>query len=174
MFSVVTSVTRGNSVGSNRNSGIREQRESNKMGTKRRVLAEARREAQKTTHFAKLNNVPTSPRKICLIANMIRGMEVSHAPGVLEFSNKEAVTRVKKLLRSTIVNWEQRGGRKAGVGELCISSISVDCAITLKRMRPVSQGRDYRIRRYSDYVTLFVDTLSRNDGQNQLVNETEG
>ena len=97
---------------------------------------------------------------------MIRGMEVFRALGVLKFSNKEAAARVEKLLRSAIANWEQKNERKAEAGELCVSSISVDCATTLKRMRPAPQGRGYRIRKRSNHVTLFVDTLSKNDSQN--------
>lgn len=133
------------------------------MGARKRISAEARKEAQKTMYFAKLNNVPTSPRKMRLVADMIRGMEVFRALGVLKFSNKEAAARVEKLLRSAIANWEQKNERKAEAGELCVSSISVDCA---KRMRPASQGRGYRIRIRSNHVTLFVDTLSKNDSQN--------
>ena len=131
------------------------------MGARKRISAEARKEAQKTMYFAKLNNVPTSPRKMRLVADMIRG-----ALGVLKFSNKEAAARVEKLLRSAIANWEQKNERKAEAGELCVSSISVDCATTLKRMRPAPQGRGYRIRKRSNHVTLFVDTLSKNDSQN--------
>ena len=131
------------------------------MGARKRISAEARKEAQKTMYFAKLNNVPTSPRKMRLVADMIRGMEVFRALGVLKFSNKEAAARVEKLLRSAIANWEQKNERKAEAGELC-----VDCATTLKRMRPAPQGRGYRIRKRSNHVTLFVDTLSKNDSQN--------
>ena len=129
------------------------------MGARKRISAEARKEAQKTMYFAKLNNVPTSPRKMRLV-------EVFRALGVLKFSNKEAAARVEKLLRSAIANWEQKNERKAEAGELCVSSISVDCATTLKRMRPAPQGRGYRIRKRSNHVTLFVDTLSKNDSQN--------
>ena len=82
------------------------------MGARKRISAEARKEAQKTMYFAKLNNVPTSPRKMRLVADMIRGMEVFRALGVLKFSNKEAAARVEKLLRSAIANWEQKNERK--------------------------------------------------------------
>ena len=108
--------------------------------------------------FAKLNNVPTSPRKMRLVADMVRGMEVSRALGVLKFSNKEAAARVEKLLRSAIANWEQKNGRTAEDGELYITRIFVDGAATLKRMRPAPQGRGYRIRKRSNHVTIFVDT----------------
>ncbi|MFA6766948.1 MAG: uL22 family ribosomal protein, partial [Parabacteroides sp.] len=86
--------------------------------------------------------------------------------GILKFSNKEAAAKVEKLLRSAVANWEQKNERKAEAGELCISSICVDGATTLKRMRPAPQGRGYRIRKRSNHVTLFVDTLSKNDSQN--------
>ena len=81
------------------------------MGARKRISAEARKEAQKTMYFAKLNNVPTSPRKMRLVADMIRGMEVFRALGVLKFSNKEAAARVEKLLRSAIANWEHKNER---------------------------------------------------------------
>ncbi|OAV64351.1 50S ribosomal protein L22 [Bacteroidales bacterium Barb6] len=136
------------------------------MGARKRISAEARKEAQKTQYFAKLRNVPTSPRKMRLVADMVRGMEVSRALGVLKFSNKEAAARVEKLLRSAVANWEQKNERKAEDGEtLYISAISVDGATTLRRMRPAPQGRGYRIRKRSNHVTLFVDTLSKNDSQ---------
>ena len=93
-----------------------------------------------------------------LVTDMVRGMEVSRALGVLKFSNKEAAARVEKLLRSAIANWEQKNGRTAEDGELYITRIFVDGAATLKRMRPAPQGRGYRIRKRSNHVTIFVDT----------------
>ena len=128
------------------------------MGARKRISAEARKEAQKSVSFAKLNKVPSSPRKMRLVADMIRGMEVSRALGVLKFSNKEAAAKVEKLLRSAIANWEQKNERKADTGELFVSTIKVDCSTILKRMRPAPQGRGYRIRKRSNHVTLFVDT----------------
>jgi large subunit ribosomal protein L22 len=109
-------------------------------------------------YFAKLRDVPTSPRKMRLVADMIRGMEAFRALGVLKYSNKEASARVEKLLRSAIANWEEKNERKAENGELYITSISVDSARMLKRMRPAPQGRGYRVRKRSNHVTLFVDT----------------
>lgn len=134
------------------------------MGARKRISAEQRKEAQKTMYFAKLRNVPTSPRKMRLVADMIRGMEAFRALGVLKFSNKEASARVEKLLRSAISNWEQKNERKAESGELYVTSISVDSAAMLKRMRPAPQGRGYRVRKRSNHVTLFVDT--KNENQN--------
>jgi large subunit ribosomal protein L22 len=128
------------------------------MGARKSKSAELIKEARKKQYFAKLRNVPTSPRKMRLIADMIRGMEAFRALGVLKFSNKEASARVEKLLRSAIANWEEKNERKAENGELYITSISVDSAGMLKRMRPAPQGRGYRIRKRSNHVTLFVDT----------------
>lgn len=128
------------------------------MGRRKKISAEARKEALKSVSFAKLRNVPSSPRKMRLVVDMIRGMEVFRALGVLRFSNKDAATPVEKLLRSAIANWEQKNERKAESGELFVTSVNVDGAATLKRMRPAPQGRGYRIRKRSNHVTLFVDT----------------
>ncbi len=133
------------------------------MGKRKRIAAEARKEAQKSLYFAKLNAVPTSPRKMRLVADMIRGMEVSKALGVLKFSTKEASGRLEKLLRSAISNWEQKTGQKAEDATLYVSAISVDSATMLKRLRPAPQGRGYRIRKRSNHVTLMVDTKNTNE-----------
>jgi len=134
------------------------------MGARKRISAEKRKESRKSMYFAKLRNVPTSPRKMRLVVDMIRGMEAFRALGVLKFSNKEAAAKVEKLLRSAISNWEQKNERKAETGELYVTTISVDAGTTLKRMRPAPQGRGYRVRKRSNHVTLFVDT--KNDNQN--------
>jgi large subunit ribosomal protein L22 len=131
------------------------------MGARKRITAEKRKEAQKTISFAKLNNVPTSPRKMRLVADMIRGMEAFRALGVLKYSNKEAAARLEKLLRSAISNWEAKNDRKAESGELYVTLINVDGGAMLKRMRPAPQGRGYRIRKRSNHVTLHVDTLNK-------------
>ena len=94
-----------------------------------------------------------------LVADMVRGKEVNLALGLLKFSNKEAAQRVEKLLRSAIANWEAKNERKAESGELCVSTIFVDCAPMLKRLRPAPQGRGYRIRKRSNHVTIIVDTI---------------
>ncbi len=133
------------------------------MGARKRISAEKRKEAQKTQYFAKLNNVPSSPRKMRLVIDLIRGMEVFKALGVLKFSNKDAARGVEKLLRSAIANWEQKNERKAESGELYISRVFVDAGPMLKRLRPAPQGRGYRIRKRSNHVTLFVDTITKND-----------
>ncbi|KAA6349464.1 50S ribosomal protein L22 [termite gut metagenome] len=136
------------------------------MGERKRISAERRKEDLKTLYFARLRNVPTSPRKMRLVVDMIRGVEVNRALGVLKFSSKEAAARVEKLLRSAIANWEQKNERKAEDGELYVSKIFVDGGATLKRMRPAPQGRGHRIRKRSNHVTLFVDTKSNNVDQN--------
>ena len=128
------------------------------MGVRKRKTAETIKETRKTQYFAKLKNVPSSPRKMRLVADMVRGMEVFKALGVLKFSNKEAAAKVEKLLRSAIANWEQKNERKAESGELFVKTIFVDCAPMLKRLRTAPQGRGYRIRKRSNHVTLFVDT----------------
>ena len=133
------------------------------MGARKKISAEGRKEALKSTYFASLRNVPTSPRKMRLVADLVRGMEVGRALGVLKFSNKEAAARVEKLLRSAIAIWEEKNGRKAEDGELYISRIFVDGAATLKRMRPAPQGRGYRIRKRSNHVTIFVDSITNKE-----------
>ena len=128
------------------------------MGARKRLAAEKRKEALKTQYFAKLQNVPSSPRKMRYVVDMVRGMEVNRAIGTLKFSKKAASEVLEKLLRSAIANWEQKNDRKAEDGELFITKIFVDEGVTLKRMRPAPQGRGYRIRKRSNHVTLFVGT----------------
>ena len=133
------------------------------MGKRKRESAELIKVTQKTLSFAKLKNVPSSPRKMRLVADMVRGKEVFKALGLLKFSNKEAAAKVEKLLRSAIANWEQKNERKAENGELYVKTIFVDCAPMLKRLRTAPQGRGYRIRKRSNHVTLFVDTIEKNN-----------
>lgn len=128
------------------------------MGARKKIAAEKRKEALKTQYFAKLQNVPSSPRKMRYVVDMIRGMEVNRALGTLKFSSKAASAVVEKLLRSAIANWEQKNERKAEDGELFVTKVFVDGGATLKRMRPDPQGRGYRIRKRSNHVTLFVGT----------------
>lgn len=128
------------------------------MGARKKLAAQKRKEALKTQYFAKAQNVPSSPRKMRYVVDMVRGMEVNRALGTLKFSKKAASEVVEKLLRSAIANWEQKNDRKAEEGELFITKIFVDEGVTLKRMRPAPQGRGYRIRKRSNHVTLFVGT----------------
>ncbi|MFV0390801.1 MAG: 50S ribosomal protein L22 [Paludibacteraceae bacterium] len=136
------------------------------MGQRKRISADARKEANKTLYFAKLNNVPTSPRKMRLVADMIRGMEVNKALSVLKFSNKEASVRMEKLLKSAIANWELKTEDKAENANLYVSEVYVDSATMLKRLRTAPQGRGYRIRKRSNHVTLYLDSKFNNDNQN--------
>lgn len=128
------------------------------MGARKHIKAEERKAARRTQYFAKLNGVPSSPRKMRYVVDLVRGMEVNRALGVLRFTKKAAAADVEKLLRSAIANWEAKNDRKAEDGELYITKIFVDEGVTLKRMRPASRGRGYRIRKRSNHVTLFVDS----------------
>ena len=120
-------------------------------------MANAIKEAKKNTYFASLRNIPSSPRKMRYVVDLVRGMEVNKALATLRFNTKSAAKDVEKLLRSAIANWEQKNERKAENGELYISKIFVDEGATLKRMRPAPQGRGYRIRKRSNHITIFVD-----------------
>ena len=132
------------------------------MGARKHNTAEARKEAQKSQYFAKLNNVPTSPRKMRLVADMILGMEVNRALGALHFSTKEASRKLEKLLKSAISNWEQKTGKKADQETLYVTNIYVDGGMMLKRLQTAPQVRGYRIRKRSNHVTIFVDTKNTN------------
>ena len=135
------------------------------MGKRKKLVAEKRKEALRTQYFAKLNGVPSSPRKMRYVVDMVRGMEVNRALGVLRFSKKQAAIDVEKLLRSAIANWEAKNDRKAEAGELFITRIFVDEGVTMKRMRPAPQGRGYRIRKRSNHITLFVDTKTNDENK---------
>ncbi len=135
------------------------------MGARKRISSERRKEANKTLYFAKLNNVPTSPRKMRLMADLIRGMEVNKALNILKFSSKESSGRLEKLLKSAISNWEQKTEQKADSVELYVTQIYVDSAGMLKRLRPAPQGRGHRIRKRSNHVTIYVDTINNNENE---------
>ena len=130
------------------------------MGVRKRNSATRSKEAKKALYFAKLNDVPTSPRKMRLVADMIRGVEVQKALGMLKFSTKEASSKMEKLLLSAINNWEQKTNQKAEDGNLIVSAVYVDGGRTLKRLRPAPQGRGYRIRKRSNHVTIYVDSVN--------------
>jgi len=136
------------------------------MGARKKISADARKEANKSLYFAKLNAVPTSPRKMRLMADLIRGMEVNKALSILKFSSKEASGRLEKLLKSAISNWETKTEQKADNVELYVSKVFVDSATMLKRLRTAPQGRGYRVRKRSNHVTIFVDTKITNDNEN--------
>ena len=128
------------------------------MGARKHIKAEEHKQALRSQYFAKLKDCPSSPRKMRYVVDMVRGMEVNRALGVLRFSRKAAAQDVEKLLRSAIANWEIKNDRKVEGDELYISKIFVDEGVTMKRMRPAPQGRGYRIRKRSNHVTLFVDS----------------
>ena len=139
------------------------------MGARKKLAADKRKEARKSLYFASAKDIPSSPRKMRLVVDMIRGLEVNRALGVLRYSPKAASKDVEKVLRSAIANWEQKNDRKAEAGELFVTKVFVDDGVTLKRLRPAPQGRGYRIRKRANHVTLFVDTkavaTSTNDNQ---------
>ena len=127
------------------------------MGNRKRQSAQALKEAKTTLAFAKLNNCPTSPRKMRLVADQVRGESIDKALAILKFSPKEASKRLEKLLLSAIANWQSKNEsediEKAG---LFVSEIRVDGGSMLKRLRPAPQGRAHRIRKRSNHVTLVV------------------
>jgi large subunit ribosomal protein L22 len=128
------------------------------MGARKRLAAEKRKEERKQQYFAVLRNCPTSPRKMRLVADMIRGVEVNKALDLLKFSSKEASRRVEKLLLSAIANWQAKNeGVRLEESDLYVSQIMVDSGRILKRLRPAPQGRAHRIRKRSNHVTLYVD-----------------
>ncbi len=128
------------------------------MGKRKRLVAEARKEANKSTYFAKLNSCPTSPRKMRQVADLVRGMEAYKALNVLKFNTREASGRLEKLLKSAIQNYVEKTNSQPEENTLFIKSIMVDSAIMAKRLRTAPQGRGYRIRKRSNHVTLVLDT----------------
>jgi len=117
------------------------------------------KEARKNVAFAKLNNCPTSPRKMRLIADLIRGMNADRALAELKLNPKEASSRMEKLLLSALANWEAKNeGKRMDESNLYISEVKVDGGRMLKRVQPAPQGRAHRIRKRSNHVTLVVDS----------------
>ena len=129
------------------------------MGSRKRIKAESMKEAKKNIAFAKLNNCPTSPRKMRLIADLIRGMDADRALSELKLNPKEASNRMEKLLLSALANWEAKNeGKKMDESNLYVSEVTVDGGRMLKRVQPAPQGRAHRIRKRSNHVTLVVDS----------------
>jgi len=134
------------------------------MGLRKHLRAERLKEERKTQYYAQLNNCPTSPRKMRLVADMIRGKDVDQALGILKFSKKEAATRLESLLLSAIANWQSKNeGARVEDSKLYVARVFVDGGRQLKRLRPAPQGRANRIRKRSNHVTLFVDSKDKND-----------
>jgi large subunit ribosomal protein L22 len=123
-------------------------------------MAEKLKEQKKVTAVAKLNDVPTSPRKMRLVADTVRGVEVNRALDLLKFSKREAAGRLAVLLKSAIVNWEAKNPEKSKEldnGNVIVKTIMVDPGRTLKRIRPCPRGRAGRIRKRSNHVTIVLD-----------------
>ncbi|EAP88237.1 50S ribosomal protein L22 [Croceibacter atlanticus] len=127
------------------------------MGVRKRERAEQMKEAKKSLAIAKLNNCPTSPRKMRIVADLVRGKDVEQALYILKFNSKEASRRLEKLLLSAISNWQAKN-EDASVeeAELFVQEIRVDGGSMLKRLRPAPQGRAHRIRKRSNHVTMVV------------------
>lgn len=131
------------------------------MGVRKREKAEQTKEAKKKIAFAKLNNCPSSPRKMRLVADLVRGEKVERALHILKFSSKDASRKLEKLLLSAIANWQAKN-EDASVedAELFVSEIRVDGGAMLKRLRPAPQGRAHRIRKRSNHVTLVLGAIN--------------
>jgi len=131
------------------------------MGARKRNRAEQLKEEKKNKAFAVLRNCPTSPRKMRLIADLIRGMDVNKALDVLKYNEKEASRRVEKLLLSALANWQDKNeGVRIEESNLYVREIFVDQARILKRLRPAPQGRAHRIRKRSNHVTIVLDSMN--------------
>ncbi|MFA7088607.1 MAG: 50S ribosomal protein L22 [Bacteroidales bacterium] len=130
------------------------------MGARKRQMAERQKEIRKQTAYAKLNNVPTSPRKMRLVADLIRGVEVNRALDILKYTKNEPSIRLEKLLKSAIANWEAKNEeerKELESGNVIVKSITVDGGRILKRIRTAPQGRAARIRKRSNHVTIVLD-----------------
>jgi large subunit ribosomal protein L22 len=139
------------------------------MGARKHNTAQARKEANKTIYFAKLNNCPTSPRKMRLMADLVRGKGVEMALNILKFKPNHAAERLYKLILSAIDNWQEKNkGVRLEDSNLYVKMVMVDSARQLKRIRPAPQGRAHRIRKRSNHITVVVDSR-----QVQLVDTQE-
>ena len=130
------------------------------MGARKKLMAERQKKKKKHTAIAKLNDVPTSPRKMRLVADIIRGVEVNRALDILKYSKKEASVRLETLLRSAIANWEAKNEadkKELENGNVIVSTIMVGQGRSLKRIRTAPQGRAARIRKRSNHVTIILD-----------------
>ena len=143
------------------------------MGARKRNRANQRKEAKQNQYYAVLRNCPTSPRKMRLVADMIKGVEVNKALDMLKFSSKEASRKVEKLLLSAIANWQAKneGARLEDVN-LYVKTAYVDQSRTLKRIQPAPQGRAHRIKKRSNHVTVVIDTRNQVE-ENEVVLEQE-
>ena len=131
------------------------------MGKRKTIMADRLKEIKKQTAIAKLNDVPTSPQKMRLVADNIRGVEVNRALDILKYTKKEAAGRLAKLLKSAIANWEAKNGadkKELENGNVIVKTICVNEGRTLKRIRTAPQGRAARIRKRSNHVTIILGT----------------
>ena len=130
------------------------------MGARKKLMAERQKEIKRHTAIAKLTDVPTSPRKMRLVADIIRGVEVNRALDILKYSKKEASVRLETLLRSAIANWEAKNEadkKELENGNVVVKTIMVGQGRSLKRIRTAPQGRAARIRKRSNHVTIILD-----------------
>lgn len=132
------------------------------MGSRKRNKSEILKERRKDTVFASLNNCPTSPRKMRLVADLVRGEKVGKALSILKFSQKQSSVRLEKLLLSAINNWQQKNPNDdIDKLDLYIKEIRVDSGRILKRLRPAPQGRAHRIRKRSNHVTMILENNTK-------------
>ncbi|MBO5692606.1 MAG: 50S ribosomal protein L22 [Tidjanibacter sp.] len=130
------------------------------MGARKYQMAEKMKAAKKQVAVASLRDCPTSPRKMRIVADTVRGVEVNKALALLRYSKKEASVRLEKLLRSAIANWEAKNtNERLEDTKLCVKEIKVDGGRMLKRIQPAPQGRAHRIRKRSNHVTIIVDKM---------------
>lgn len=131
------------------------------MGSRKRIAAEERKKAKAEKYYAVLRNCPTSPRKMRLVTDLIRGKEVNKALDILKFTSKEAAGRIETLLMSAISNWQNKNeGARIEEANLYVKEVFVDGGRMLKRLRPAPQGRAYRVRKRSNHVTLILDSMN--------------
>ncbi len=143
------------------------------MGARKRNRANQNKEAKQSQYYAVLRNCPTSPRKMRLVTDMIKGVEVNKALDMLKFNTKEASRKVEKLLRSAIANWEAKNeGTRLEDVDLYVKTAYVDQSRTLKRIQPAPQGRAHRIKKRSNHVTVVIDTRNQVE-ENEVVLEQE-
>jgi len=143
------------------------------MGARKRNRANQLKEERQNKYYAVLRNCPTSPRKMRLVIDMIKGVEVNKALDMLKFSSKEASRKVEKLLLSAIANWQAKNeGARIEESNLVVKQAYVDQSRTLKRIQPAPQGRAHRIKKRSNHVTIVIDSLNVIE-QEVLVEETE-
>jgi large subunit ribosomal protein L22 len=139
------------------------------MGARKRNRANQMKEEKQNKYYAVLRNCPTSPRKMRLVIDMIKGVEVNKALDMLKFSSKEASRKVEKLLLSAIANWQTKNeGARIEESNLVIKVAKVDVSRTLKRIRPAPQGRAHRIKKRSNHVTIAIDSMDASAEQEVL------